>query len=319
MKKTCRKAMLSTMAMLLVGVMSLTGVTYAWFSTGNNADVTDFDVTVQSATGAFQIATTPKTGNLVFSSLATPDTSAYDGTVLVPVSAVNPNTNSALSFFTAQLSADNTKIASTAVPSAAVVAAGVSGQTAYYYTFDLYFYNPTGAEMDIYLAQDAAIKNADSVQTTEGSFLATRVGFTKYTPVALANGGDVVTNHKTITDTIIYEPSATTHTQAGINAGATANEVHTYLGVKADSTTGKTDPVYFSRTEADNTYSSQVSTMVDGAQTKTPIVSRLAGGGVVKVTVTVWLEGQDVDCLNSIAGKALNVDLLFTSKVTEAK
>ena len=39
MKKTLRRAMLSTICMLVVAVMSLTGVTYAWFSQSTTAKV----------------------------------------------------------------------------------------------------------------------------------------------------------------------------------------------------------------------------------------------------------------------------------------
>jgi hypothetical protein len=42
MRKTnFRKATLSALLMLVVAVVSLTGVTYAWFTSGNEANVSD--------------------------------------------------------------------------------------------------------------------------------------------------------------------------------------------------------------------------------------------------------------------------------------
>ena len=46
MKKTLRKAMLSTICMLIVAVMSLTGVTYAWFTMADNATVEGIEMNV---------------------------------------------------------------------------------------------------------------------------------------------------------------------------------------------------------------------------------------------------------------------------------
>lgn len=62
MKKTFRTAMFSTIAMLIVGVMSLTGVTYAWFTQGTTANVTGMSMSVVAADGGLQISTTKDSG-----------------------------------------------------------------------------------------------------------------------------------------------------------------------------------------------------------------------------------------------------------------
>ncbi len=72
MKKQIRKTLLSTMSMLLVGVLCLTGVTFAWFSMGTEAQVNNFDVNVELADGAILVATPDASGNLVFGTTVTP-------------------------------------------------------------------------------------------------------------------------------------------------------------------------------------------------------------------------------------------------------
>lgn len=56
MKKTLRSAMLSTICMLVVAVMSLTGVTYAWFSQSTQAKVEGMTMNVGTAGAGLQVA-----------------------------------------------------------------------------------------------------------------------------------------------------------------------------------------------------------------------------------------------------------------------
>lgn len=55
MKNNFRKAALSTVCMLVVAILSLTGVTYAWFTAGENAVVNGMNVTVATAEGGVQV------------------------------------------------------------------------------------------------------------------------------------------------------------------------------------------------------------------------------------------------------------------------
>lgn len=83
MKKTMRKAMISTICMLVVAVMSLTGVTYAWFSASTTADVTGMTMNVAAADGGLQVR---KDSNASWGSLINFD-STKDG--MKPVSTIN--------------------------------------------------------------------------------------------------------------------------------------------------------------------------------------------------------------------------------------
>ena len=58
MKKTLRRAMLSTICMLVVAVMSLTGVTYAWFSQSTTAKVDGMEMNIGTAGAGLQVSAT---------------------------------------------------------------------------------------------------------------------------------------------------------------------------------------------------------------------------------------------------------------------
>ncbi len=62
MTKTLRKAMLSTICMLVVAVLSLTGITYAWFTSAKTATVTGMSMNVVAADGGLQISTNATSG-----------------------------------------------------------------------------------------------------------------------------------------------------------------------------------------------------------------------------------------------------------------
>lgn len=102
MKKTLRSAMLSTICMLVVAVMSLTGVTYAWFSASTTANIQGMTVNVSAADGGFQLSA--DNGTTWKSNLTLTDTSAQ----LNPVSTAD-----AESFFTAVVDPDDAKMITT--------------------------------------------------------------------------------------------------------------------------------------------------------------------------------------------------------------
>ena len=62
MNKNLRKAMISAICMLIVGVMSLTGVTYAWFTTSEEAIVSGMAFNVMSPAGGVLISDEAQTG-----------------------------------------------------------------------------------------------------------------------------------------------------------------------------------------------------------------------------------------------------------------
>ncbi len=101
MKKTMRKAMISTICMLVVAVMSLTGVTYAWFTAGTQATVNGMNVVVTAAAGGVQVrlkdtATWQSTLNLGVAQTDVEPVSSKDGVNFFALGEMNPeNTNQA--------------------------------------------------------------------------------------------------------------------------------------------------------------------------------------------------------------------------------
>jgi 1,4-dihydroxy-2-naphthoate octaprenyltransferase len=59
MRKQIRKAMICTIAMMLVAIVTLTGVTYAWFSQSDTAVVSGADVTLKSVAGGVKMSLQP--------------------------------------------------------------------------------------------------------------------------------------------------------------------------------------------------------------------------------------------------------------------
>lgn len=117
MNKTLRKAMISTIAMLVVAVMSLTGVTYAWFTQGTEAKVEGMQMSVQAADGGIQVS---KDGvnwaNLI--TLTAEDGNIREG--VMPVSTVD-----AENFFKATIDRTNDKKITTAALSPEEYAANI--------------------------------------------------------------------------------------------------------------------------------------------------------------------------------------------------
>lgn len=98
MRKNFRKAALSTICMLVVAIMSLTGATYAWFSAAETADVTGLEVNVASAEGGFQVSKTGVEGTWT----STIDFTGDEHDALQPVSTVD-----AIDFFTAKVDSND--------------------------------------------------------------------------------------------------------------------------------------------------------------------------------------------------------------------
>lgn len=114
MKNTMRKAMLSTIAMLVVAVMSLTGVTYAWFTAGEAAAVTGMSMEVTTADGGIEVR--EKGGDGIWKT--TLELADAKLSSVKPVSSSN-----GVNFFTAAINPENAaQIATTAVDTNGVAA-----------------------------------------------------------------------------------------------------------------------------------------------------------------------------------------------------
>ncbi len=207
-KMSFKRAALPVVATLLTAVISLTGVTYAWFSTGTVATVEEFEIGVEAADG-LQIATNP-TGNDAFTwgSNYKPD---FSSVKLSPASTVATVSDGALTFYNAVLDDNTDKITDfTEVTN--------SDGKYYYVSFDMYFRNASTAAKSINIDNSTFTSLANTHQ-------AIRIAFIKQDSVAASSTGIKAENFENKGETVvIFEPEANTHS-------ANANKDFTKYGI----------------------------------------------------------------------------------------
>ena len=314
MKKTnFRKATLSALLMLVVAVVSLTGVTYAWFTSGTTAKVSgiNFDVTGEAG------------GLLISKGYVANEGFVFESNVNLgkqniqfsPVSTTKTNLEKVLGegeyeFYTAT-------VGSTAQHITEIV-----GTNQGYLAQTIYFDNYGGKAKTISLAGSEITVNVDteSGAVKKAADYSVRVaivveGYTtnpKYDGSDSFNGGTAVA--------YIYEPNKDKHTNSGINDAKTDQTIgvdaakqgvpFAYSGIKAVLTEG-IDEIYkyYDKVGSSNhAFLEQVTTYtfdeVGGQFT-------LPEGALVKTTVYIWIEGQDHDCHNDIAGANVTATINF--------
>lgn len=192
MKKAFKKSLISTICMLVVGIVSLTGVTYAWFTSGTTSTVTGMDVTAISTSGGIMVADTIN-GNYVSTLTLTASKTNAE-----PVSTVGGKA-AAWSFFKAKVNS-STKITASAA------------EEKDYVKHELFLKNE-GNEITVTLA-------GSTIEAQNGAHLASRLGI-RYVETYTTNTGNAVNTAKGSvngdTGFAIYEPNATTHTDTSIS------------------------------------------------------------------------------------------------------
>ena len=305
MKKTLRKAMLSTICMLIVGVMSLTGVTYAWFTSGADGTINNVTVDVVAADGGIQFS---KNGTDWMSQVS----STVAGT-FVPVSTVGDlDANREMKFFTGTVNpAKMSEIKTTAA-------------TGGYYKEDLYIRNISGSEITVRLKElsisDAALLTAKYAQYASRIALVIEKKYTSTTAFE-----DRLEEDYTYTgpaaSVIVYEPFATQHTDnAKKVTGAVDGEELSYKGVKTESNTivkteadGENAATYFEYIDAN--HEKLVGTVANLTYNASGVTFTLENDAYLEVSIYVWIEGQDVDCENSVSGGQYSFNLVFEKPV----
>lgn len=318
MKKQLRKAMICTVAMMLVAVVTLTGVTYAWFSKSDSAQVTDMTINVEARDGGVYIST---------------DKYANFGTSIdIPVDAntkFNPastagtlDDNGKLKFFNGALESpmdDTLEITALTSPSG------------YYIEQEVYFDNSTGGgTLVVNLTDPTGIGIVTSTNSNRKIQAATRIAIVTHGSLTV---DEFNTNKLTDaeypigTPTVqILETNPNEHTSTGINeykilTGKTsvgASEVFSYYyGVNAVPASGAeinrynkklnvTDPDIAELTKLEHVEGSILKSDPANVEIKIPAYSYL------KTIVYVWIEGQDPDCQNDVSGVPFTVNLNFT-------
>lgn len=276
-KNLVKKAVLPALIALLCSVVALTSVSYAWFSMGNQASVEGVEMNVTSA-GGLQISATGNAtdfkSTLNVSDLKGATGNNFPETAVVPVSTSGAVSNGSLSFFTGQIENG--------------VLGTVSASTSYI-CFDIYV--KVNVANKLHLEKGSTVTCAD--KDTE---LATRVAFINLGYASTAADAIAMTDGKfTASNAIkIWEPNSTTRSQAYLNAGGTEdNKKLDYNGI------------------ADTSKKEEKVTTFDFNTSDESVELCSLNEGYNRIRVYIWLEGQDVDCLNEISGGKLSVNLKF--------
>lgn len=221
-KMSFKRAALPVVATLLTAVISLTGVTYAWFTSGTTATVDQIDVNVEAA-GGLQISGTG--AGFDWGSNYNPNINGITLKALSSTDGVN--------FYTAHLDDSMGKISSfTKVE---------NGAGRDYVTFDLFFKNPSTTDKTVNISgtELAALLGGNSQYAARIAFL--NMGSKSSLITGLKPGDFTETN---VASGVIFEPNATDHSangvadQRGFVADAQANGVYSYLGIKGASVSG---------------------------------------------------------------------------------
>ena len=203
--KSFKKALLPAIALLIAAIVSLTSVTYAWFTYGDFATVDQIDVNVEAA-GGLQISMADASGNFSWTSNVDPN---LDNSTLKPVSSAGKVTNGAMEFFTATY--DDTLDKIHTISAATNPGEADEDKTKSWITFDVYFRNAEATDKVVNI-------NETTVKSASGfSNLAVRMAFVKQGSISSTA---INQNKNAFTTTFsgnadIYEPNATDHTTSG--------------------------------------------------------------------------------------------------------
>ncbi|MBQ8228305.1 MAG: hypothetical protein IJZ88_04755 [Clostridia bacterium] len=315
MKKTIKKrAFVSAIAMLMVSAIVLTSSTFAWFSMSKEASVESMDLTVSSPEG-IQISANASawTASLTVDQIFDNDdatTSRYDAyegnnnlypADLIPVSSnfAKASSTGYANFFKATL--DDSAMAKIT----AVTQSKASQDAAGLIAFDLFF--KVASATPVYFSGSTFTDNSGSKVLS-----ALRVAFTPLGTVAIGTDAATATALNSFTagtNNVIYEVDSLKRSDDAAAAGIAAGAVET----KGLVSTNNGNAVTTSNGIITNTAvvgAMQGTQLTDQSATTSKVFNLKAG--ITKVRVYIWIEGNDVDCLNSVAGAALTANLKFT-------
>lgn len=350
MKKQLRKAMICTVAMMLAAIVSLTGVTYAWFSSSDTSQVSNISIGLVQVDGSIHISNQANPSSWGRSLRLGIEKTNFEPASTAPSTLANGKLN----FFSGRMGSFDTSLLCTEPINAAM------GADKYYVEQDLYIMNDTTSAMNITLDQDftsAGLSTASYAMrlaiVDHGEYKITGTGLTEHTADTV-KASDTNKVH-------IYEFNATDHLAGGIDSG-----VKNTCGVKKATVIDNTKlpqnadgPIYeeperytqkdieASGGELDASWVGRVKDESIFFDTKTHESAALSGtddflekivpcykggknlvisvgaakmnaetGELVpyyhKITVYLWLEGQDVDCITTISGQTLPITIGFT-------
>lgn len=299
MKKTFKKrAFISAIAMLIVSAIVLTSATYAWFSMAKRVEVESMELNVTSPEG-IQISantsafTTKLTADDITGASST-RFKAYEGHInnipetIKPSSTILENSGSKINWFDGsindsgmmQISKINNEVG--------------SGLTA----FDL-FVKVKDAQTVKFGSTTVTCADNPEVVT------AMRVALISYGTVEEKADASAIQNGKIVGRTT-YELDASNHTSTVNEALAAGKTIPEFKGIRYAGSVRPDSNFSNIVTNTSNVYS------VVGTVAKTASAATInVGAGITHLRVYMWMEGNDVDCANDVAGSTINFNLVL--------
>lgn len=292
MKKTIKKrAFISAIAMLIVSAIVLTSSTFAWFSMSKEAQVSSMNLNITTADGISISANTHKFGTTVTVDDIIPTAETAGKNLAADADHTNniPNLLSPVSsdfalvtgypvFYSGSIPEGNTTVKVTKLDN------DYSGQ---FVVFDLFV---------------QVSENNTQVKLTDSSIKCDDGNVIKSIRVGLINCGNKEFSEKDATKTITTTLKANT---AMWIADGNASDQTKYIS----STCGTRDITKSTDGPVAASYSINTSAGTVAKSTNASDFSFIAQQGVNRVRFYLWIEGNDVDCDNPIAGNSFDFNL----------
>lgn len=306
MKKTLRRrTFISAIAMLLVSAIVLTSSTFAWFSMAKRVEVEEMNLNITSPDGVQLSANTDAfTTMLTLADIKGESTArwkAYEGNKNNFPELLSPSSSN-FSFTYALPRFFSGSINDAGYANATLVSDDTVGG---YVAFDVFV--KVGQDMQVFW-NNTTITCEDNPDVVS----AMRVALVNCGTVAAKATADdilaVVPQNAGSQRAVMYEPNSTIHTDAsGYQDGDTVpvSYVHSNYTNQATFGNGK------------NIITSQIytgpflgATVTDENKATNAYFS--AREGINRVRVYLWMEGNDVDCANDVAGASIKFNLVLT-------
>lgn len=299
MKKTFKKrAFISAIAMLIVSAIVLTSATYAWFSMAKKVEVESMELNVTSPEG-IQISantsafTTKLTADDITGASST-RFKAYEGHInnipetVKPSSTILENSGSKINWFDGSIN-DLGKMVISKVNNE--VGSG-------FVAFDL-FVKVKDAQTVKFGSTTVTCADNPEVVT------AMRVALISYGTVEEKADASAIQNGKIVGRTT-YELDATNHTSTVNDLIASGKAIPTFKGIRSTGTS--TTDSNFTNIVTNTSYTYDLL----GTLAKTSSAATInVGAGITHLRVYMWMEGNDVDCANDVAGSTINFNLVL--------
>ena len=305
MKNTLRKrTFISAIAMLLVSAIVLTSSTFAWFSMATRVEVESMDLNITSPDGVQISANTSAfTTTLTFADLTGESTArwnAYEGNTnnipetLRPSSSALYVANSLPRFLEGSVDATDTLVLKR-------VSSDIEGG---YVVFDLFV--KVGEAQKIYWGSSTV-----ECETNPDVKTAMRLALINCGTVAERSEADAInaTLPLNISNNRVgmYEFDSFNHTDASGFVDGAADVPDKYINNPSNNASRPAGKYYTDNT-ALCTNSSATRFNQDSAKTD---VYFNAEAGVNRIRVYLWMEGNDVDCENDVAGATISFNLVL--------